>query len=229
MTSLKKHQIIMLPTSRKNNNILWKLTKPKINILPKGNINKLDILHFGNENIKGAWKDGNIKCQHLYILSNESIKEGDWYIDDANNVRLSVTSDEDYWSKRPEYKKVISITDTSLNLPQPSQAFIQKYVERYNADDPITYVMVEYQYPEMIKISSHLLLTGSDEEKQEMEAQLNLKVNPKDNIITIRSVKDTWNKEEVIKILKDSFISSIESEEKCDLTWTLDKWIDENL
>jgi len=51
------------------------------------------------------------------------------------------------------------------------------------------------------------------------------RVNPKDNTITIHPIKDSWTKEEIIKIFKPlltkGYISFLESE--------FDKWIEENL
>jgi hypothetical protein len=77
--------------------------------------------------------DERIKAQHLYIVSDDKIKEGDWYIDGADSVRQSVTSDEDYWEVRKDYKKVIETTDSSLGLPSPScQSFVEQYVHEHN-------------------------------------------------------------------------------------------------
>ena len=52
--------------------------------------------------------------QHLYFVSSEKIGSGDWYIDDTNSLRKSVTDDEDYWSVRQDYLKVIATTDKVL-------------------------------------------------------------------------------------------------------------------
>ena len=92
------------------------------------------------------------KSYHLYIISDDKIESGDWYIDDVNTVRQSVTDDVDYWKARPEYKKVIATTDSFLftkcnshknvdgntkgkcpfckSLPQIPQAFIEEYCRK---------------------------------------------------------------------------------------------------
>lgn len=86
--------------------------------------------------------------QHLYIISDDEIKEGDWYIDDTNLVRQSITSDKDYWNRRKDYKKIVATTDKLIfnnqglqqYLPQLPESFIQAYIKAYNEDKPITEV-----------------------------------------------------------------------------------------
>lgn len=70
--------------------------------------------------------------QHLYFTSDE-IKEGDWYIDDASQVRKSITSNKDWWLSRTSYKKIIACTDPSLKLPLIPQSFLREYV-KHNGD-----------------------------------------------------------------------------------------------
>lgn len=45
---------------------------------------------------------------YLLVVDESEIKFDDWYIDDSNLLRPSVTSDKDYWSTRKDYKKVIA-------------------------------------------------------------------------------------------------------------------------
>jgi len=42
------------------------------------------------------------------------IPSGCWYIDDANQVRQSVTDDADYWTVRKNYLEILSTNDPSL-------------------------------------------------------------------------------------------------------------------
>lgn len=118
------------------------------------------------------------KAQHLYFTTDEEIKEGDWYIDDCNLIRQAVTSDKDYWDRRPTYKKIVTSTDKSLGLPQPSQAFIQKYCELGGIDE----VDIELKSSDLdyffgdLKVDSH-------------------------NTITIHSVKDSWSREEMFQLM----------------------------
>ena len=61
--------------------------------------------------------------------------------------------------------------------------------------------------------------------------RLRLKINPKDNTITIKKVKDSWNREEVVQLLIDccAEISSIHGKLKGKEPADLYKWIEENL
>ena len=45
--------------------------------------------------------------QHIYFVTNRPINEDDWYIDDKNQVRQSITSIAEYWEHRKHYKKII--------------------------------------------------------------------------------------------------------------------------
>lgn len=167
----------------------------------------------------------NIKPQHLYILSDDEIKEVDWYLGISNTIHRA-TSDgiASLATATPRVKKIITTTDKSLKynaakrgnegdhsilskcynmqpLPQSSQSFIEKYISEYNKGNVITDVLVEYErnrtpifaYSERIGKVAH---SG-------FESEMKLKVNPKDNTITIRPVKNSWSREEVVQIVRD--------------------------
>ena len=51
----------------------------------------------------------------------------------------------------------------------------------------------------------------------------NLKINPKDNTITIKKVKDSWNREEILNDIEQAIIQGL------DIGQYRDKWIKENL
>ena len=62
--------------------------------------------------------------QNIYVVVDRNkddestyITVGDYYIDDTNLVRKSITSDKGYWNDRLTYKKIIATTNKSLNLP----------------------------------------------------------------------------------------------------------------
>ena len=71
--------------------------------------------------------------------------------------------------------------------PQPSSGFVKKWIEEANKDNIITDVLVEYEY----------LL-----DDRAVLPYWNLKVNTKDNTITIKKLKQTYNKEELCQILE---------------------------
>jgi hypothetical protein len=142
------------------------------------------------------------KGYHLYYLSDDEIKEGDWVYALDTNTPFPVSKQEmkgitDF----PHlYKKIIATTDRSLgeptykewtkqlstfkSLPEPSQAFIKKYCEKGGIDE----VMVEYEE----KFHSPSAIGMSVDEI--------LKVSS-DNTITIKSVKDSWSKIEVENLI----------------------------
>jgi hypothetical protein len=98
-------------------------------------------------------------AQHLYILSNDEIKEGvDYYHDSHNNLILKSSSNSDH--KVYGYKKVIATTNSSLkvidhnntwdssndkHLPQISQQFIEHYITEYNKGNVVSKVLVEVE------------------------------------------------------------------------------------
>ena len=179
---------------------------------------------------------------HLYILSDEEIKENDYCIEFIKGIPTNVLQIKGHDFKRclhnyEKLKKIIATTDSSLNIksshgsslfwtiyPHPSEAFIQKYVEAYNKGNITTEVMVEYE-------------RYLDQMSFDYEVYVNkLKINPKYNTISTRKIKDSWNKEEHINNLlkyrkdyeqfkKDCYFGPNEKEIA---EWS-EKWIKENL
>ena len=144
----------------------------------------------------------------------DKIKEGEWYFNPAGNqtVKCEYKHETIACKQEPICKKIIATTDSSLGyeesiydprsktggkwilLPQPSQSFIEKYIEQYNKENIITDVMVEYQEYD------------HDEEWSDISGayetfKLRIKVDSKDNTITIKRIKDTFTREEVIELL----------------------------
>ena len=129
--------------------------------------------------------------KHIYITSDEEIKEGDYYYD---NIVLQVRQWKSFMIyNNVQHKKVIATTDTSLYihqketislpervfyLPQPSQQFVEKYIEEYNKGNIITDVLVEYKFNDF-KFMATLCTTK--------EKEYILKINPKNNTITIKN------------------------------------------
>jgi hypothetical protein len=90
------------------------------------------------------------KPQHLYITSDEEIKEGDWFYDFLYKVRqhtkefkpasysrkIVATTNKDLW----KWGLNMMVEKEPYPIPEP---FIKLYVERYNAGNPITEVELE--------------------------------------------------------------------------------------
>lgn len=205
MNQYKRAQVIMLPT--------------------KDNHSQLEIDDLSINKLSWELKQYCHKHpQHLYITSDDEIKEGDHVFNIKDNHYGGIVNKYNLIdAKLLSYiKKIIATTNNSLtidciinknkvyHLPQPSQQFITKYIESYNKGEVITDVLVEY---ELENINIHRF---EDE----------LKVNPKDNTITIKKLKDSWNRNEVIELInKHTFefngLNKSYSE--------LNKWIEENL
>lgn len=202
-----KKQVVMLPTDKKAS---------IINFLDN---NKL--IYIGNQTF-----DSNIPfvfC-HLYILSDEESKEDDWCygMDGIFQYKGKVSIPD---IELP--KKIIATTDNSLSvvkekagenvwtqqIPQIPQSFIEHYV----SENIITQVMVEYE-----RVFKH-------NEFMEREFFDVLKINPKDNTINIKPIKDTYTRDEVETLLKEISQSISNKHRFGDGIFDVGKWIEENL
>ena len=114
------------------------------------------------------------------------------------------------------------------NLPQPSQQFIQKYIEEYNKGNVITDVLVEY---ELVSNEEYFLNTiNPDDDVPYFDERL--KINSKDNTITIKKVKDSYSREEVIGFgnkVKEYCKYGWKSDSLHRVFFEWDKWVKENL
>lgn len=146
---------------------------------------------------------GNSVNQHLYITSEDEIKEGDYGLHLNNKDIIQFTKVLFKECDLNLYKKIIATTNTSLKvgknygsieidnkiidcndyLPQPSQQFIEKYIEEYNKGNIISGVLVEYD---------------CDHNQMSNKVIDILKVN-QDNTINIKTAKDSFSREDMIK------------------------------
>lgn len=139
-----------------------------------------------------------VSPQHLYFLSDDVIKEGDYAYHNLDGKVIQITKDLlDGDIRRFGYRKVIATTDKSLlalygndgdiygkmrnGLPQPSSEFIQHFIQQYKGNI-ITEVLVEYELYNTKPNSAPIY--GKFEEK--------LKINS-DNTINIKPVENTWD------------------------------------
>jgi hypothetical protein len=211
----KKVTVVMLPTNEKASSLILRQD------------GKLFFNGYGREMGKEHGLINDIP-QHLYFLSDEQIKEGDYAYYPSLNEVLKVDKAEVY--EKGKQLKVVATIDKSLKVrtsrdekivnpgiyeksaPQPSQSFIEKYVEEYNKRNIITEVMVEYE-----PIGAYA--------NPKYESDYQLKINSKDNTITIKKVKDSWTREEVIELINSFYDHSYGGISES----TKDKFIDENL
>lgn len=114
--------------------------------------------------------------KHLYLVSDEPIKKGDWAYSEITHVLTF--AGEDTESGYSGYKKVEATTDPSLNLSTIPKSFIEKYVEEQGKIEYVYYEIIDY-----------------------IDYSNNDKVAKKEVIIL--SVKDRWSREEFrIEMLK---------------------------
>ena len=256
MSMFKKCKVVMLPTNQKvintkeyqlllSNSLFW-TSKIEIERYSEGwfflnNSSNPNSCAITVPNVE------NFKHQHLYIISDDKIKLFDWVYNNKENIVEKITSKTQLIfvleenKENQTFKKIIATTDSSLEprnlygnsglfktkLPRPSQQFIQKYIEEYNKGNIITDVLFEY---ELISNEEYFLNTiNPDDDVPYFDEKL--KINPKDNTITIKKVKDSWNREEVVQLLIDccAEISSIHGKLKGKEPADLYKWIEENL
>ena len=208
MNQFKRTQVIILPTDRSN----IVLINPKKEFIIGTETDK-SILQGGKDWIyNSSVTDNSSIPQHLYIISDDEIKEVEatsWYINIHKNSVLSKGEDI---VNPANWNKIIATTDASLIigytvdfnskeviLPQPSQQFITKYIESYNKGEVITDVLVEYEEDEECPYCC-----GSGTTHGKQCHCVKLKVNPKDNTITIKKLKDSWNREEVVSLVTNA-------------------------
>lgn len=201
------------------------------------------------------------KPQHLYFCSDETPKENNYCIIDLKeNTRVvkikSLNSGHpiytvdigDGYAQLSNLKKIIATTDSSLEivskginpvyekLPQPSQSFIEKFVEEYNKGNIITEVLVEYEEK---TFEEHWYCEQTGERNFDITPPMGktwirywahkdiyhiLKI-AKDNTITIRKVEDSYTREQLEALLYKGTLQAMEEQDEFDF-W---KFIEKNL
>jgi hypothetical protein len=177
-----------------------------------------------------GYGNGIKNAQHLYFISDKKIREGDTFIysyDNNNSYLLTcliitdliIISQERFnvgdisdWNKK-YCKKVIASTNPSLNLPKPLQSFINKYITEYNKGNIIEEVMIEYEeYHGLNQSIAEIYAVSESDNGNDYNKSFNFKLDSlgreykikvdKQNTITIKPIKSSWNRDEVIKLLR---------------------------
>lgn len=164
------------------------------------------------------------QTNHLYILSEDEIKEGDWFVKIRGfNGKPSLYKEKkaaflnSEWLNSSDVNdcfKVIASTDQSLELPEPSKAFIEKYVDLYNKGQQIEEVNVEYE------LVGHSTTLGIENWEPKVSS---------DNTITIRKIKDSYTRDEVVELF-DKLNQDLQTEYNVDCPYSvIEHWLKENL
>lgn len=222
----KRAKVVMLPTNEKAD---------------KGNI---CFGYYGLQMLKHSDGKTIANKQHLYILSDDEIKEGDWFIQSNSVLRtcfdlewkgfykIIATTDNLKVTLSDYTKDSITYTKFDEILPKPSQSFINKYIDEYNKGNIIIDVLVEYDEMYLFPDGSY---SRSAQNMLNVKAVDLLKIS-KDNTITIKKIKDSWNRDEVITFglkcvnlgmdLENNPLPRLNEMSGKDYYY---KWIDENL
>jgi hypothetical protein len=189
MESKMKCKVVMLATN--------KIQANGIQIIK--NTGRLRLPITGAELRRIVNNNTNWKPQHLYLISNEEIKDGDYCVcvkkfgvlftdgtEHKFNQLIKVEHEAYYQVNKTDYKKVIATTDTTLNLPLIPQSFIEKYVE---VNDKIDEVMVETELIESDKFWFKQFPDSVHDKHYKVKTR-------KDNTVIISKVKDIWNYDE---------------------------------
>lgn len=154
---------------------------------------------------------------HLYVTVDDEIEEGDQYYHSKwrEVFKLYDTTNEAFELKYA--RKIIATTDPKLELPQPSQAFIEKYSELGGIDE--------------VDVELESVCIGQEPSGAHGLKDIwvtNLKLNSHNEIV-IHSIKDSWTREEMIKAWDDGSSTGIKMGLGRDFYQTKEEWIKENL
>jgi len=78
---------------------------------------------------------------HLYITSNEKIKEDDWHINALGEIAQFIKGT----TIRSDYPKIIASTDKALNLPTIPKSYIEYFIEEWNKSNKIEEIELEME------------------------------------------------------------------------------------
>lgn len=208
---LEECEVVMLPTTEVSVGTIMKyiMKMPNHDTDIDPSVGKLIF----NKNYKITEGNQYWEPQHLYILSNEAIKIGDWVIKDKVLYQATIQDADDI------APKVIACTDpklhryfspiktnesgvqyeTLLNVPKLPSDFMAAYVKHYNANTPITRLLVEYveNTEESNRINSSTLASGGfnkiTTKKPNLRPDNTIIIHPiKERTFTLQDLKDAW-------------------------------------
>lgn len=208
---LKKCQIVMLPIKQKAQNCLVKYNDSKLILQFKPDY------YYTQDYLKSIYAE----AHHLYVISDDKIEDGDWFLNTRNNVISQCAKDDinslGYFNPdhtaflwiQDWHKKIIATTNTFLDvtnedkdfkewklLPKLSVGFIEKYIEKYNAHREIVYVMVNYD------VIREVLIPGKeyflDKREWKMTIIQNKAVYLKPSFVTGHSQADRKERAEIL-------------------------------
>ncbi len=185
MKNLQSFPIVMLPTEKEM--IEGSIIKLIEGAHPNLNPEQLGICVFPNIKSDIKWQ-----IQHLYILSDEKVKEGDYglgYAEGINGVgkgyfvfKNDGTKVQKLQSICHGTKKIIATTDKTLGLPIITTYFKSLFIKAYNNDNLITDIDSEMIFSnEPIKFKEWMDIAHSGEKttytKEWIEEELDMLIS----------------------------------------------------
>lgn len=175
-----KCKIVLLP-SHKDSNLFFHC--------PIGSDKSLHYMSQGKIHREEMLKAGINKPQHLYILSDDEIKEGDWYFsgnrftnDNLSKFKVGISSTEFY--KEQSIKKIIATTNPDLikeGIPSIDGKFIKEYCNK-----PVDEVNVVYDKHSVKEFIDSLFQIPTPIMKGK------LRLSPNGSIV-IKPIEETWD------------------------------------
>ncbi len=244
----------MLPTNTKSNVYLNEYADDK---------NKANKLLLGSSIIGELTStitelvDRGYQPYHLYIISDDEIKDGDWCINKNKDTLYQLTGGTVTEETSKHWDKIIATTDTSLSIITDNFPCKGKYkspgscyqeqeckcsYEKLSLPQPspqfITKYIEEYNKGTVI---TEVNVDWYSTHETTGDKPLCVKVDL-NNCITITKLKDNWNKEEVTKLIRKAFDAARLKDKSIDkvtysgitgqkrkYTFTADNFINENL
>lgn len=199
---------------------------------------------------------GSLTAYELYITSNEELKENDYTIHSTFGIGQVIMMDHPrgrqlcfhiqrkdnvgsltqclYQCKDDLTGSIIATTDPSLKfgddipgivrfkfLPQPSEAFIQAFIRNHNKENIISDITVQYEEDYQCGVDYN------GEEK--------VKVDEKNNTITIKSIKDNWNIKELRQFCWQAYIDHLSKNDTISMAYAeaslepFNRWFNKNV
>ena len=250
----KRAKVVMLPTAKEPYEMPYDKTIPKSNLILglQESLNYSKTLGFAKspdeDRFPSLHSIGNYSkqmYQHLYITSNDEIKEGDWYDDSYGNIRQAITIKTEYsiaykkmvinvyygeninsyHNLHEQMRKIIATTDSSLAYYLPED--INKVGAEHSLPQPSQSFITEFveEYNKGNIITDVMVEYEEAFEHYKSTTEWELPKISKDNTITIRRVKDT------IQVGEELYSIMQQYHDYC--VWkeyiTPMKWIEENL
>ena len=215
----KKHQVVLLPTDKESHLRIVTTDTMAHRGRKRGDLEDHDSPWTTNEHFSS---------QHLFILSDEEIKEVCWCYDPINKA-VSLYQRGLLPHEYRDWRRIISSTDHSLDnlcgckadscasgpsgiLPIP-ESFIQHYIEQYNKGNVITEVNVEY-VDNMLYKSNGELVDPTNYPKLDKDGCIVINIKEKEPQFNYQEVDFEDNLPDLLKWAADGQLEALVDESK---------------